>query len=757
MSEHTQHLQVQHSGGSRELIVVAKPGAGIRATPEGVRSVGSADAGSLQGILARANVTLTPLFGVGEEQLQREAAADGARGSVPDLSVYYHVDAPDADLDRLAAELREHDAIEAAYVKPAGEPPVAPMGAGVGVGGASYSPPDGATFAPRSSGTTAPINDMQPSADAAPAVTPDFTARQLYLGPAPVGVDAPYAATLPGGRGTGVNIIDCEWSWNRTHEDLAVNQGGVVVGAAGGNSDHGTAVLGVMGGTRDARGVTGICPDSFRRCAAFSKPSAAVIREAADKLSPGDLLLLEIHRAGPGASGVGQDGYIAVEWWPDDYDAIRYAISRGVIVVEAAGNGFRNLDDPIYDTPAPGFPAGWSNPFRRGARDSGAILVGAGAPPPGTHGRNWGADRSRLDFSNYGAAVDAQGWGREVTTTGYGDLQGGGDANVWYTDRFSGTSSASPIVTGALAATQGVLRARGQQLLTPARARLLLRQTGSPQQDEPGRPRTQRIGNRPDLRQLIAAATTQGTAKWAGLFRPGQRALWFDTRPDLASFNADVSARFAQGLYLTDVSTFLEGGQTRWAGIFRPGSGALWFDTRPDLASFNTQVSARFAQGLYLTNVTAWVEGGQTRWAGVFRPGSGALWFDTRPDLAAFNTQVSARFAQGLYLTNVTAWVEAGQTRWAGIFRPGSGALWFDTRPDLPSFNADVVARFAQGLYLTDATAYTEGGQTRWAGIFRPGSGRLWFDTRPDLASFNADVSARFAQGLYLERSVALG
>src|SRR6185295_8066520 len=102
---------------------------------------------------------------------------------------------------------------------------------------------------------------------------------------------------------------------------------------------------------------------------------------------------------------------------------------------------------------------------------SGAILVGAGAPPPGTHGRNWGADRSRLDFSNYGAAVDAQGWGREVTATGYGDLQGGGNTNLWYTDTFSGTSSASPIVTGALACTQGVLRARGRVPLSPARAR----------------------------------------------------------------------------------------------------------------------------------------------------------------------------------------------------------------------------------------------------------------------------------------------
>lgn len=145
-----------------------------------------------------------------------------------------------------------------------------------------------------------------------------------------------------------------------------------------------------------------------------------------------------------------------------------------------------------------------TNPLNRSNRDSGAIVVGAGAPPPGTHGRDHGPDRSRLDFSNWGAVVDAQGWGREVTTCGYGDLQGGTNEDEWYTDQFSGTSSASPIVVGALGCVQGVVRAQGKSPLTPVEARQLLRATGSPQQDAPGRPSSQRIGNRPDLRQMIA-------------------------------------------------------------------------------------------------------------------------------------------------------------------------------------------------------------------------------------------------------------
>jgi hypothetical protein len=199
-------------------------------------------------------------------------------------------------------------------------------------------------------------------------------------------------------------------------------------------------------------------------------------------------------------------------------------------VVEAAGNGAENLDDAIYNVRPAGFPASWTNPFNRNNRDSGAIVVGAGAPPEGTHGRNHGPDRSRLSFSNYGSLIDAQGWGREVTSCGYGDLQGGSSEDLWYTDQFSGTSSASPIVVGALGCVQGALKAIGRIPLSPARARELLRATGSPQQDAPGRPATQRIGNRPNLRQLIPAALETGMwtgVQFKGTVPAGQTICWY--------------------------------------------------------------------------------------------------------------------------------------------------------------------------------------------------------------------------------------
>jgi subtilase family protein len=500
-----------------ELIVVARPEAGLRARAGGIETAARADARSLESILGKHGAALQPLFGEPEDRLLARASVDhgpAQPGSPRALARYYHVEAPDAELDELAQDLLANDAIEAAYVKPPTTLAVMTMDA---------------PAANKVAEKLTTLNDMQPSAADAPPVTPDFTASQQYLDYAPAGVDARYAWTLPGGGGAGVRVIDCEWSWNLSHEDLLTNSGGVVVGAAAGNTNHGTAVMGEIGGDRNTTGISGIAPDAVLSAAAFSIPSAQAIRQAADKLGPGDIILLEIHRQGPGANGQGQDGYIAIEWWPDDFDAIRYATNKGVIVVEAAGNGFRNLDDPIYSVRPPNFPADWTNPFNRANRDSGAIVVGAGAPPPGTHGRNWGPDRSRLDFSNYGALVDAQGWGREVTTAGYGDLQAG-LTNQWYTEQFSGTSSASPIVVGAIASVQGVLKARGRIPLTPARARDLLRATGSPQTDGPNGPATQRIGKRPDLRQLIPLAVQQGYwigVQFIGTLQPNQTQQWF--------------------------------------------------------------------------------------------------------------------------------------------------------------------------------------------------------------------------------------
>jgi Subtilase family/N-acetylmuramoyl-L-alanine amidase len=487
----------------REVIVVLKSGVGPLDTEGLAQPATEPDAGKLSELLSEHGARIrsvspqvpSPSFETPSAAISREARHRVER--------YHSVSAPDERIDALVTSLRAHPAVESVYIKPPAEPP---------------------EVKPRQPAPSSPG-----SAPPARIATPDFTGRQVYLGPAPVGIDARYAWTLPGGRGTGVRIIDCEWAWNFDHEDLSTHCSGNVVGTTQASDDnHGTSVAGVLIANDNNVGAIGVAPDSTLATAAFDDSSdqatSAIIMQAADHLSGGDILLLEIHRPGPNAADPpnGQEGFIAIEWWPDDFAAIAYATSKGILVIEAGGNGSENLDDPLYNTPGHGFPADWKNPFAVTGPDSGAIVVGAGNPPAGTHSRNQDTyefnetyvDRARCSFSNYGSRIDCQGWGWEVTTLGGGDLQPDtaniqpSDHNYLYTDVFAGTSSASPIITGTVACLQGMLRATGRPLLSPKAARRLLRSTGSPQQPAPGRPVSQRIGTRPDLKALCAAATS---------------------------------------------------------------------------------------------------------------------------------------------------------------------------------------------------------------------------------------------------------
>lgn len=494
----------------RELIVVANPRARLRVTPDGLTSrEGGKELQQrlqlLKDILLSEHATLRPLYGVSEDQLEDRWADKAELFPEPALtpSLYYRVTAPDESLKTLVNALRSDEfseLIDTAYIQPGAEPPIS--------GSAVLERPE-----------------LNPRISANPNC--DFTNDQDYLLPGEFGINAQAAWTMPGGEGDGIKMIDVEGAWFSTHLDLIDKQvrllGGVEV------SDriwrnHGTAVLGLLSASVNGFGIRGICPKACVNVfSIFDSPSSTIatisgvstaIFRAADVLTAGDVLVIEVHLPGPEAAfqpNNTQLGYIPVEWWPSCQLAVLYAThERNVTVISAGGNGRVCLDSPVYDEPPQEvdhhFPTGWHNPFRRNPIDTESIIVGAGAPPNGHHSSGLGPGRSRLSISNYGCMVDAQAWGAEVTSTGYKALCGT-EEELYYTTSFGGTSSATAIVAGAVACIQGIRKAAGQTPLSSKQVRKVLRETGKPQVDfptaNPPRPKAQRIGNLPDLEEMI--------------------------------------------------------------------------------------------------------------------------------------------------------------------------------------------------------------------------------------------------------------
>ncbi len=336
-----------------------------------------------------------------------------------------------------------------------------------------------------------------------PMVPPPFDTGQGYLRPAsatPVGIDAQYAWTQTGGTGTGVTVCDLEYSWNYNHADITKASGSQInsnVVDPYTDDNHGTAVIGVMCSDNNGWGTTGICYGAaLKTCGTYyGSPTpgwnvAGAIALAVAQLDAGDVILVEQQWD---YNGVGQ--YIPIEWWGDVnnqswnpvFTAIVNAVTNGIHVVETGGNGAYNTDILSWH------PNG-----------SGAIIVGAGGAYPG--GTYTEGDLQRLSFSSYGGRFDLQGWGEDVFTTGYGDAYNSEGANYAFTKTFAGTSSAAPIVAGAVASCVGRWKGIGGhgRTLTPAILRNILKNTATAQVTPP----TGNIGGRPNLQTAFAQIAT---------------------------------------------------------------------------------------------------------------------------------------------------------------------------------------------------------------------------------------------------------
>jgi serine protease len=250
---------------------------------------------------------------------------------------------------------------------------------------------------------------------------------------------------------------------------------------------HGTAVLGVVvGGAK----IQGIAAGATVKALVFPTRGPTSVAEqllevidakSNNALQYGDILLIEIEQE----DGHGVPEGLPLEVQPDVFEVIQLAVSRGIVVIEAAGNGAKqgsvrvgwDLDEIARD--GQHAPAWRQKSGRDGAiPSSGAILVSGCKPFRQSATEPYEVD-PRL---NHGSMVGCYGFGSTVLTSGgYFPPPGRDpspnrdDPNVWYDCGFGMTSAAAAMVAGVALAIQRMAHEELGHPLSPTQLQAVLR------------------------------------------------------------------------------------------------------------------------------------------------------------------------------------------------------------------------------------------------------------------------------------------
>lgn len=248
--------------------------------------------------------------------------------------------------------------------------------------------------------------------------TPCFVPLQTYLNqPQGMNIINAWDKGINGSRAT---VRHLDFGLYQHHEDFK-NSNIKVVHSRPETEDcnHGTASTGCIVASKNDFGVTGIaygCHYYF-----YDTGDLDLI---INDVNVGDIVSLDIQFL---VNGQYLPATAILSWW----EKIKIIINKGAIVILAAGNGGLDLSQ---------------SDIMVNYGDNGSILVGACYHKTG----------KRASFSNYNQDNSLlNSWGDwSVTTTGYGALQKlpGNERN--YTNNYSGTSSATPLCSGALALIQ---------------------------------------------------------------------------------------------------------------------------------------------------------------------------------------------------------------------------------------------------------------------------------------------------------------
>ncbi len=394
------------------------------------------------------------LFTRAVEELDRERADLQARipadeEPLADLNNYYRVHThSSAQTEDLINRLNADPLIEAAYPSP--------------------------VFVPSS------IDDIPP-------MTPSLVSEQGYLGSPPDGYGYWDVHSVVGARFPDGQMAHLEGNWIYGHEDVHHLQVKNLVGLTpaapwdtGKWTNHGAACVSVMAGDRNSYGVAGFGSATKRvYLVSMTNGAANMISLATSKLNAGDVMCSAVSPwilVTVGGSSVNIQ--TPLDFLQAEFDATRIASTKGIFYCQSGGNNHIDLDNTFA----------FGTRYHASSVSSGAFILGATPGVPLT----------KAAWSVYGQRVDANGWGYNVTSAGYGDrLTLGNDQRQTYTNGFGGTSAASALLAGTIATLVGAVKEQVGRTLSLAEVRTALRSIGT------AVPGPDPIGLRPDLEKLL--------------------------------------------------------------------------------------------------------------------------------------------------------------------------------------------------------------------------------------------------------------
>ncbi|MFP3403221.1 S8 family serine peptidase [Pseudomonas sp. SIMBA_065] len=301
--------------------------------------------------------------------------------------------------------------------------------------------------------------------------TPDFEALQRYLNEPDSSAKGLNIrnAWQAGVQGRGVRVHFSDGGLYANHEDLRGNPRlKVIPPTVDSEPDHGTASVGVLLAHDNGLGMTGICHAAelflYDNRAYDARGYSQTLKKLLAYARAGDIVGVNRQTANVNVLGTFLPSLHDRTWW----DVTRSLTERGVVVLNAACNGTSVSDHNARTTQGYGVDLEqWRYFDDHGEAD--AILVGA------CH--SW--DGKPHQYSNYNYRYRMlNGWGDSVATLGYGALQDKNGHDRDYTSTYGGTSSATPMVTGALALIQSYAIEQHHLYLNANQMHLLVMQSG---------------------------------------------------------------------------------------------------------------------------------------------------------------------------------------------------------------------------------------------------------------------------------------